>query len=138
MVAFALIVLLTQAAPLSRVLTQARAAVKVSVLAAASVGFAHAAQADLSAGKLLFDKKCAACHAGGQTLIPPFGANDLSAKALKENGYGSKDELVALISKGKRIMPAFGAEAPPYARFDDAQLSDVADYVIKQAADGWK
>ena len=117
---------------------QARSALQVSTAAVASVGFVAAAHADLVNGELLFDKKCAACHAGGATLIPPFGGRDLSLKALEGNGYGAKSDLVNLVSKGKGMMPAFGAEAPPYARFDDAQLDDVAAYVLSQAAAGWQ
>jgi cytochrome c6 len=118
-------------------IAHARSALQVSTAAAASIGLAAAAHADLVNGEVLFDKKCAACHAGAANLIPTFGGKDLSLKALEANGYGAKGDLVNLISKGKGMMPAFGAEAPPYARFDDAQLDDVATYVLTQAAAGW-
>lgn len=86
--------------------------------------------------QILFNKKCSACHEGGQVLSPL--GNNLSSKALEKNGYAARPELVALIGNGKGMMPAFGASAPPYARFDEAQLGDVADYVLGQAAKGWK
>ncbi|KAG8471277.1 hypothetical protein KFE25_009698 [Diacronema lutheri] len=117
----------------SRLLPVARA----SASAVAAIGLVGAAgAADLAAGELLFTQKCAACHAGGATTS--FGGNNLSLKALERNGYATQAELVSLVSNGKGLMPAFGASAPPFARFDAAQLDNVAAYVLAQAAAGWK
>jgi mono/diheme cytochrome c family protein len=113
----------------------ARAAAQVSAAVVASVGLGqHAAgAADLANGQLLFTQKCAACHEGG---AGPFG-NDLKTPALERNGYSQLDGMLGLLNKGKGMMPAFGPTAPPFARFNDAQLTDVAEYVLAQAATGW-
>lgn len=121
-----------------RLSSKGSAFTSLAVVLAAGLTTLPASAADVANGELLFGQKCAACHAGGSTLVAPYGGNDLSMTALEKNGYGTKAELAAFVSKGKGRMPAFGPTAPPYARFSEAQIDDVAEYVLGQAAAGWK
>lgn len=77
-----------------------------------------------------FDKHCASCHNGGGNLINP--QKTLSKQHLADNGVDNIGSISALISNGKPPMPAFGKS------LSDKEIADVAQYVLDQAAAGWK
>lgn len=106
------------------------------VAALAALWHPLAAQADVTAGKQIFEAKCAACHEGGGIVIP-FSDKTLAKEALQKYGYAEQGALVSLISKGKGQMPAYGEGVPDFLRLNDEQIADVAEYVLKQAASGW-
>ena len=117
--------------------------------------------ADAAAGQQIFDGNCAACHAGGQNVIVPektlekdvrratqFCAHmhnlqrspqRLSAcrrrgpQALKEylDGGFKPESVIKQVTNGKNAMPAFGG------RLSDADIANVAAYVIKTSSAGW-
>ena len=72
---------------------------------------------------------CNACHAGGMNVVS--GAKTLKKDALDKYGMNSVEAVVNQVTNGKNAMPAFKG------RLTDAQIEDVATYVISQAEKGW-
>ena len=117
--------------------------------------------ADAAAGQQIFDGNCAACHAGGQNVIVPEKTLEkdvrratqfcarmhnrqrspqrLSAcrrrgpQALKEylDGGFKPESVIKQVTNGKNAMPAFGG------RLSDADIANVAAYVIQSSDAGW-
>jgi len=88
----------------------------IPVVAAGFLGWTGAAPAfagDAGEGAQIFSGNCAACHAGGQNVIMP-------EKTLEQ------------VTNGKNAMPAFGG------RLSDADIQNVATYVITTAKEGWE
>lgn len=85
--------------------------------------------ADIENGEQVFSANCSACHAGGNNVIMP--EKTLATDALEENGMKSVSAITEQITNGKNAMPAFGG------RLSDAEISDVANYVLSQAEKGW-
>lgn len=78
----------------------------------------------------IFNKHCAACHAGGKNIMNPD--KTLSKEHLEKNGMNSVDAIKNLVSKGKAPMPAFES------MLDAKQIEEVAAYVLEQAEKGWQ
>ena len=98
-------------------------------LAVLSFGFSRPALADAAAGGAVFNANCAACHAGGRNLVQ---ANKSLSKAdLEKYEMHSVDKITYQVTNGKNAMPAFKG------RLSDAQIQDVADYVLSKADAGW-
>jgi cytochrome c6 len=85
--------------------------------------------ADLSNGAKIFNANCSACHVGGNNVIIAY--KTLKKEALEKYGMDSLDAIKTQVTKGKNAMPAFGA------RLSDAQIEDVATYVLEQSKKGW-
>ena len=99
-------------------------------LTAAMFAFATPAMAgDADSGAKIFSANCAACHAGGRNVIN--GAKTLQKDALDKYEMNSIDAIIYQVNNGKNAMPAFKD------RLSDAQIDDVATYVLSQAEKGW-
>lgn len=98
--------------------------------AAAMLTFATPAVAgDAASGAKVFSANCAACHAGGNNVVN--GAKTLKKDALEKYEMNSIDKITYQVNNGKNAMPAFKG------RLTDAQIEDVATYVLSQAENGW-
>ena len=99
-------------------------------LTAAMFTFATPAIAgDAASGAKIFSANCAACHAGGRNVIN--GAKTLQKADLDKYEMNSLDAITYQVNNGKNAMPAFKD------RLTDAQIDDVATYVLSQAENGW-
>lgn len=99
-------------------------------LTAALFTFATPALAgDAAAGGKIFSANCAACHAGGNNVVN--GAKTLKKEALDKYEMNSLAAITTQVTNGKNAMPAFKG------RLTDAQIEDVATYVMSQAENGW-
>jgi cytochrome c6 len=99
-------------------------------LTAAMFTFATPALAgDAASGGKIFSANCAACHAGGKNVIN--GAKTLQKDALDKYEMNSLEAITYQVNNGKNAMPAFKG------RLTDAQIDDVATYVLSQAENGW-
>lgn len=99
-------------------------------LTAAMFIFATPALAgDAASGGKIFSANCAACHAGGKNVIN--GAKTLQKDALDKYEMNSLEAITYQVNNGKNAMPAFKG------RLTDAQIDDVATYVLSQAENGW-
>ncbi|BAZ40990.1 cytochrome c class I [Calothrix sp. NIES-4101] len=85
--------------------------------------------ADAANGAKIFSANCASCHAGGKNLVQ--ANKTLQKSALEQYGMYSEEAIITQVTKGKNAMPAFKG------RLDDAQIADVAAYVLSQADKGW-
>ena len=93
------------------------------------VGTTPALAGDATSGAKIFSANCAACHAGGRNVIS--GAKTLQKDALEKYEMNSIESIVYQVNNGKNAMPAFKG------RLTDAQIDDVATYVLSQAENGW-
>ena len=99
-------------------------------LSAAMFTFATPAIAgDAASGAKIFSANCAACHAGGNNVVN--GAKTLKKDDLDKYGKNSIEAITTQVNNGAGAMPAFKG------RFTDAQIDDVATYVLSQAEKGW-
>lgn len=99
-------------------------------LTAAMLTFATPAIAgDAASGAKIFSANCAACHAGGNNVVN--GAKTLKKDALDKYEMNSLEAITYQVNNGKNAMPAFKG------RLTDAQIEDVATYVLSQAEKGW-
>ncbi|MEL6163907.1 MAG: c-type cytochrome [Cyanobacteria bacterium J06628_3] len=98
-------------------------------LAVFSFGFSRPALADAAAGGAVFNANCAACHAGGRNLVQ--ANKSLSKEDLEKYEMHSVEKITYQVNNGKNAMPAFKG------RLSDAQIQDVADYVLSKADAGW-
>ena len=102
----------------------------VVFLTAAMFTFATPALAgDAASGAKIFSANCAACHAGGNNVVN--AAKTLKQDALEKYEMNSVDAITYQVNNGKNAMPAFKG------RLSDAQIDDVATYVLSQAEKGW-
>jgi len=85
--------------------------------------------ADSLSGAKVFQHSCAMCHVGGKNVI----ASDktLDQAALDKYGKNSVAAITAQIKAGMNAMPAFKD------KLTNAQIEDVAAYVLEQAESGW-
>jgi cytochrome c6 len=86
--------------------------------------------ADAASGAKIFSANCASCHAGGKNLVQ--ANKTLQKGALEKYGMYSEEAVITQVTGGKNAMPAFKG------RLNDAQIADVAAYVISQADKSWK
>ena len=94
-----------------------------------SFAFSRPAMADAAAGGAIFNANCAACHAGGRNLVQ---ANKSLSKAdLEKYDMHSVEKITYQVTNGKNAMPAFKG------RLNDAQIQNVAEYVLSKADAGW-
>ncbi len=92
--------------------------------------FAYPALAgDAANGGKIFSANCAACHAGGNNVVN--GAKTLKKEALDKYEMNSIEAIITQVNKGKNAMPAF------LGRLTDAQIEDVATYVLEKSEKGW-
>ena len=99
-------------------------------LTAAMFTFATPAIAgDAASGAKIFSANCASCHAGGRNVVN--GAKNLQKGDLEKYEMNSIDAITYQVNNGKNAMPAFKG------RLTDAQIDDVATYVLSQAENGW-
>ncbi|ELR96578.1 cytochrome c6 PetJ [Gloeocapsa sp. PCC 73106] len=84
---------------------------------------------DIANGAKVFSANCAACHAGGLNVVN--GAKTLKKGDLEKYEMYSLEAVKTQITKGKNAMPAF------LGRLNEAQIEDVASYVLAQAEKGW-
>ena len=84
---------------------------------------------DAQSGAKIFSANCAACHAGGRNVIS--GAKTLQKDALEKYEMNSIEAITYQVVNGKNAMPAFKD------RLSDAQIDDVATYVLSQSEKGW-
>jgi cytochrome c6 len=87
------------------------------------------ADADTASGAKVFSANCAACHAGGNNLVN--AAKTLKKSDLEKYSMASLDAIKTQVTNGKGAMPAFKG------RLTDAQIEDIAAYVLEQADKGW-
>lgn len=84
---------------------------------------------DAASGSRVFSANCAACHAGGNNVVN--AAKNLKQETLEKYEMNSIDAITYQVNNGKNAMPAFKG------RLSDAQIEDVATYVLSQAEKGW-
>jgi len=87
-------------------------------------------------GAVIFEAKCAACHANGGNVLNP--GKTLFPAALEKNGYADVDSVSTLLRNGKGQMPKYQGSIPPVSRLSDEDIEQVATYVLDMAKDGWK
>ena len=86
-------------------------------------------------GAVLFEAKCAACHAGGGNVVAR--SKTLDRAALTANNV----DIETIVTMGKNQMPGFGEACAPKAactfgpRLDDAAVAAVAAWVDARADD---
>ncbi len=106
----------------------------LSVVALVTVLFTFSFSAPVLAGDAVngakvFTANCAACHMGGANVI--MANKTLKKEALDKYSMRSLEAITYQVKNGKNAMPAFGG------RLSDAQVEDVATYVLAQAEKGW-
>ncbi len=84
--------------------------------------------ADATDGAKIFSANCAACHAGGRNVI--MSDKTLKQEALEKYNMNSIDAIANQVTNGKNAMPAFKG------RLSQAQIEDVASYVLAQSEKG--
>ena len=90
----------------------------------------------LADGAVLFEAKCAACHAGGGNVVAR--GKTLDRAALTANNA----DIEAIVTMGKNQMPGFGEACSPKpactfgARLSDADIAEVSKWVDARADDG--
>ena len=117
---------------------------KVSLQVAVVLGVNNGmhARADDRSGAALFTQSCVGCHAGGGNILPFQGGKNLKKSTLEKDGYYDASSMSQLILIGKAQMPAFGefigskGNMIP-ARFSDAEVKEISEFVLKQADLGW-
>ncbi len=88
-----------------------------------------AAAADLAHGGQVFASNCAACHIGGGNVVN--GAKTLKLADLDQYEMASIEAIKTQVTNGKNAMPAFSG------RLTEADIDDVAAYVLDKAEKGW-
>ncbi len=91
---------------------------------------AHAAETSMELGSTIFQVQCAACHAGGGNIIRR--GKNLKLKTLERNHFETVEAIQAIVTQGKGNMSAYGD------RLSVDEITAVSEYVLAQAAAGWK
>lgn len=84
---------------------------------------------DIANGAKVFGANCAACHIGGGNAVNP--AKTLKKADLDKYEMASIEAIATQITKGKNAMPTFTG------RLSEAEIADVATYVLDQSGKGW-
>ncbi|MFM7448943.1 MAG: cytochrome c6 PetJ [Leptolyngbyaceae cyanobacterium] len=93
-------------------------------------GLGQSAQAvNLTNGAKIFNANCSACHIGGSNVI--IASKTLKKEALEKYQINSLEAIKTQVTKGRNAMPAFSG------RLNEAQIEDVAAFVLEQAQRGW-
>lgn len=104
--------------------------VAIGAIAAFAFGWMHPVYAaDLGNGAKLFNANCTACHIGGNNVI--IANKTLKKEALEKFGMNSLEAIKQQVINGKNAMPSFKA------RLSEAQIEDIANYVLAQSQNGW-
>lgn len=99
-------------------------------IALVAIVFSNPVQAaDISSGAKIFNANCSACHIGGNNII--IANKTLKQEALEKYGMNSLEAIQKQVTNGKNAMPAFRG------RLNEAQIEDVATYVLEQSQKGW-
>ena len=85
--------------------------------------------ADTALGAKIFNVNCAACHSGGMNVVA--APKNLKKEALTKYGMDSSEAIIAQVTNGKGVMPAFKSKLKP------DEIEAVAAYVLGQADKGW-
>jgi cytochrome c6 len=85
--------------------------------------------ADMVHGGQVFASNCAACHIGGGNVVN--AAKTLKISDLEQYEMASIEAIKNQVTNGKNAMPAFAG------RLTEADIDDVAAYVLEQAENGW-
>jgi cytochrome c6 len=106
--------------------------IKVAILFVSliAIGVGNPAWAgDIERGAQIFNANCASCHIGGKNVVNP--AKTLQkGDLIKYEMYGL-DQIKAQVTKGKAAMPGF------LGRLSEADIDDVASYVLAQSETDW-
>lgn len=86
--------------------------------------------ANLDNGERVFEIQCAGCHPNGSNIIRR--GKNLQQKALQRNGFDSPEAIAEIVRNGKNNMSAYKD------RLTEAEITDVAAYVLDRAAANWK
>ena len=86
--------------------------------------------ANIESGAKIFQGNCSACHIGGGNVV--IVNKTLKKEALVKYDKYSEAAIQTQVTQGRNAMPAFGG------RLTEAQIADVAAYVLQQADNGWK
>jgi cytochrome c6 len=103
------------------------------ILSLAMIAFSFnqsALAGDLATGAKLFQANCAPCHSGGLNVVN--ASKTLQKQDLEKYKMFSKAAIKKQITYGKNAMPTFGN------RLTEANIEDLATYVLAQAKKGWK
>ncbi len=101
------------------------------VVTLVATAFCHPAlAADIQNGAKIFQGNCSACHIGGGNVV--IVNKTLKKEALVKYGKYSSEAIQMQVTQGRNAMPAFGG------RLSEAQIENVAAYVLQQADNGWK
>jgi cytochrome c6 len=84
---------------------------------------------DAISGAKIFSTNCAACHLGGNNVVN--AAKTLKKSDLEKYEMYSLEAIEYQVTNGKNAMPAFGG------KLTEAQIEDVATYILSQAEQGW-
>ncbi|MGF1514191.1 MAG: cytochrome c6 PetJ [Elainellaceae cyanobacterium] len=102
----------------------------IAAIAVGLLSFTSAVTAaDLGDGAKVFSNNCASCHMGGNNVVNR--AKTLKQGDLEKYDMASLDAIKHQVTNGKLAMPAFKG------RLSDAQIENVAAYVVDQAEKGW-
>ena len=85
--------------------------------------------AETANGAKIFSANCSACHIGGGNVI--IANKTLKKEALDKYGMGSMEAIINQVQNGKSAMPSFRG------RLSDAEIENVASYVLEKAQQGW-
>nr|QCI08586.1 cytochrome c553 [Spermothamnion repens] len=83
---------------------------------------------EISAGEMVFNANCAACHANGQNSVSP--EKTLEKEILEKNSMYSVDAIINQVTGGKNAMPPFGE------RLSSDDIINVANFVLNKS-DSW-
>ena len=105
----------------------------VALCLALVLGAAPSFAADIAHGGQIFSANCAACHMGGGNVVNAERTLKKDALEAYLANYSSGPEAAVSyqVTNGKNAMPAFGG------KLSDADIADVAAYVIDMADKGW-
>ena len=78
----------------------------------------------------LFETHCAGCHAHGGNIIRR--GKNLKLKTLQRRQLDSREAIAQLVIQGKGVMSAYGDRLTP------AEIDAVSEFVLEQAASGWR
>lgn len=89
-----------------------------------------------SAGEVIFETKCAACHEGGGNVLQR--GKTLFPAALASNGYATEEAIASLLVNGKGQMPKYQGAIPSVSKLTDEEIREVAAFVLQKADAEWK